>query len=447
MEVSVLKGLWDEKLVTHSTLVWQSGSKIGWKKIKRLPVLLAYLNPKADAKAGASPPPATKALPPPPAPPPPGRQTSVSSSDSGRPVPTESPTQPEPQIVISAPATEEEGEIPAPPPPKPEPKLDPKPEPKPEPQPEPKPDPKPKAIAASPLNATSAPPQGGPLVPPPPQRRNPVWQDLDIDSDKNWYFVSSDKGANGPISLRLMKGAFNDEKRGLNGDTLIWHAVKHSGQSWFKAKDIDKVWAYITSPQDAPKPLQPSLNESPPNPSAGTRHRKRRFTLDGASSATALARSSARSAASAQIPAEKHRWFYVDSTRRRCGPVTPEQLSRLWVSSNSSLDVHTMVWNMDSAQFKTWTRVQDVAEIFSNIFPSERKREYPGEKIWHYVEGKQSVGPVTAARLRDQFWNGALLPSTLVWKSRGMKEWAKLSVCDEYESYFKKPKPLPPIPS
>lgn len=48
------------------------------------------------------------------------------------------------------------------------------------------------------------------------------------------------------------------------------------------------------------------------------------------------------------------------------------------------------------------------------------------EPEWHFAIGKERLGPVTAARLRDLFLDQKVDGQTLVWRS-GMADWVKLA--------------------
>jgi hypothetical protein len=145
----------------------------------------------------------------------------------------------------------------------------------------------------------------------------------------------------------------------------------------------------------------------------------------------------------------KHRWYYVDVTQSRYGPVNSDKLRELW--HNGKLDRRCVVWNMDDSSFDTWRMVSAVPVKYMSLFPkqTEATEDFDKEAIWHYLDRKtsKSVGPYSVRRLRDLHWDGKIEVGDLVWNSETMTDWISLDKTKEYAGYFKRPKPLPVITS
>jgi len=372
VEATELKRLWDDKKIHENTLVWQKSSKDGWNKIKRQQNLKAFLNASVMGVLGD---PDMEHKPPPPPPPLPQNPEEINE-----------------KLPVAVTASEEM-----------------------------------RQIRAKSLHQA----QEGER-----KRLGSAKPDLEEDGDRNWYYVNNEETSVGPICLRELKMAFADSSGELTRDTLIWHAVMHENQDWTKARDLPRVWAYITKAKEtksaaiSPDP-DPPRHEPPPRPERKILNSighelapELPPQLRGGSSVGSLSSRGASPIASPSASSrplrtrEKKPRPFIRTAPSNARSGSPE-LAQSQTSTHVGPSDHSVVSPGSPASWRR--RVKKRHQLTLNgTFEMERKMA--GQKMhslahsdtahkgrgigikdrWYYVDTKQRrMGPVDADRLRE----------------------------------------------
>ncbi|GAB5368896.1 hypothetical protein AAMO2058_001358700 [Amorphochlora amoebiformis] len=183
VEFATIQQLWNDEEIGPSTLVWQKGSTIGWKKIKKLPDLHQFLTETKQSNMKL-------------------RSDNSTASSSRQHSPhalADTRLSRRHQVPLQQSATD----------------LD--------------------------RSETSRSASPHPL-----RMREPSSAVIPdgAETDQNWFYVTFDKKSCGPITLMEMREAFQDAKNNLGRETLIWHPEK-LGQTWRQAEDVEGVWDYL----------------------------------------------------------------------------------------------------------------------------------------------------------------------------------------------------------
>eukprot|EP00939_MAST-03C_sp_MAST-3C-sp1_P005068 g5068.t1 len=303
-----------------------------------------------------------------------------------------------------------------------------------------------------------------------------------VPKAEKWFYVDSKGDQRGPLSRTILKGLF--DAKCLNPSTYVWSSSINgvAMKAWQRIRDVSIFRDAFVSRNDAAKrggkddddlrysnsgTKAATSGRMKPAKAVPTRldkyakrneQRREKPSEKVSSSATPTRRKNKKEetprnektpkTTRASIPASSRspKWFYLDSSRSRQGPVTREDMESML--SSGELHTRSYVWK---APMASWKRAGDVvtakARRRSSAAPvrgTNRKRNDDGASAsrenrapsgsvasrWYCIVNKKQRGPFTVETLAKMQNVG---PETLVWR-KGLRDWRSLRTCPRLAS-------------
>eukprot|EP00940_MAST-03C_sp_MAST-3C-sp2_P000647 g647.t1 len=234
---------------------------------------------------------------------------------------------------------------------------------------------------------------------------------------EKWYYVDGRGSQRGPLSRSILLGLI--DAKCLGPATYVWSSSVNGAamKKWKRVRDVASLNSRNVRAREA------TMRASEPRKETSRAGRERSRTSSSSS------KSNHRSS-DARSDAE---WFYLDSSRKRQGPITRAEIKSML--DNGGLDARAYVWK---APMASWKRASDVFHKLKrnlrrasaapsrsandrasreNVDPAKEESERTVR--WFCLNKKKQCGPLS---LHDLLKLPYLKRNSLVWR-KGMQNW------------------------